>query len=341
MTVAAKMETASSSLRKPKLGFLGTGWIGQLRMEALAQNDQGNISIICDANEQAAKDARDKCAQNAIITSDFQDLLRSDVDGVVIATPSAMHKEQCLAALAAGKAVFCQKPLARTGQDTSEVIEAARKADRLLGIDFSYRYLAGIEKMRELLGSGDLGEIFSAELVFHNAYGPDKPWFYNYEQSGGGCAIDLGIHLIDLALWLLGTSPAEEVTSRLYRNGQRLTAPITEVEDYASIHFQVNNTDVQLGCSWNLHAGQDALIGARFYGTKGSVELSNVGGSFFDFQTFLLQGTQRQQLAGYPEDWGGRALCDWAEQLNKNAGFNPEVEQALTVARVLDKVYQR
>src|SRR5205823_9344721 len=115
------------------------------------------------------------------------------LDGIVIATPSALHASQCLAALERGFAVFCQKPLGRNERETRAVVEAARRADRLLGVDFSYRTLGGAEAIRELIRSGSLGRIYAIDAVFHNAYGPDKAWFRDREQSGGGCVMDLGI----------------------------------------------------------------------------------------------------------------------------------------------------
>src|SRR3954471_7558199 len=79
----------------------------------------------------------------------------------------------------------------------------AGRADLRLGIDFSYRFVEGARRIRELVAAGELGRVYAARLVFHNAYGPDKEWFYDRARSGGGCVIDLGTHLIDLLLWIL------------------------------------------------------------------------------------------------------------------------------------------
>src|SRR5207237_4413923 len=117
----------------------------------------------------------------------FDDLLDGDADAIVIATPSAMHAEQAIAALERGKAVFCQKPLGRNADETRRVVDAARANDRLLGVDLSYRFTDALLKVRDVVQSGELGEIFAADLVFHNAYGPDKRWFYDPKLSGGGC----------------------------------------------------------------------------------------------------------------------------------------------------------
>src|SRR5205085_415527 len=128
-------------------------------------------------------------------------LCELDLDGLVIATPSASHAVQARAALERGIAVFCQKPLARTAAETASVVEAARAANRLLGVDLSYRHTEAMRHIGALARSGELGDIYAIDLVFHNAYGPDKAWFRDVKLSGGGCVIDLGTHLVDLALW--------------------------------------------------------------------------------------------------------------------------------------------
>lgn len=325
---------------KPRLGFIGTGWIGRLRMEALCAADNATFCAVYDPSPEAAQAAAALQADTHIAQS-YSDLLDMDIDGVVIATPSALHAEQCQQALRKGKAVFCQKPLARTRKETEELISAARAADRLLGVDFSYRHLAGMQALREMITAGELGDVFAADLVFHNAYGPDKAWFYDLESAGGGCVMDLGIHLVDTLLWLLDKRDVEQVSSQLFRHGHKLAPPFAEVEDYAAASLTTGNTQVRLCCSWNLHAGQDAIIEAKFYGTRGGAALRNVAGSFFDFEIHHFSGTDSQQLGGYPDDWGCRALRCWADKLADDSRFDSEVEQALHVADVIDRIYCR
>src|SRR5207248_7565181 len=132
-------------------------------------------------------------------------------------------------------AVFCQKPLGRTALEAGAVVAAARRADRLLGVDLSYRFTHAVGRVRELVAGGELGQVFAADLVFHNAYGPDKPWFYDPALSGGGCVMDLGVHLVDLALWTLDASGVNAVQANLYVGGKRLGDPAQEVEDYAAV----------------------------------------------------------------------------------------------------------
>jgi predicted dehydrogenase len=189
-------------MASPRIGFLGTGWIGRHRLKAIAETGAVHVAAICDPSPEMAAQAQ-KLAPDAQILSTFEDLLDSGVDGVVIATPSALHAEQSIQALERGAAVFCQKPLGRTAAEVRAVVHAARAADRLLAVDLSYRFTQGMERIRQLLASGELGRIYAVDLVFHNAYGPDKAWFYDPALSGGGCVMDLGVHLVDLALWSL------------------------------------------------------------------------------------------------------------------------------------------
>src|SRR4051812_5820679 len=195
---------------RPRLGFLGVGWIGRQRMEAIAKSGLVEIAAIADAARDLAAQAA-QFAPGATCVESLAELLEVGVDGVVIATPSALHAEQAITALDHGAAVFCQKPLGRNAVETRRVIEAARAGNLLLAVDLSYRYLNQITKMYDLIRQGGLGDVYAADLMFHNAYGPDKPWFYDRQLSGGGCVIDLGIHLVDLALWMLGFPEVTQV----------------------------------------------------------------------------------------------------------------------------------
>jgi len=323
---------------KPRIGFLGTGWIGRNRMEALLGTGLVEPVAICDPSPECLEQAGELAVKAQRVAS-LDEMLEGNIDGVVIATPSALHAAQSIQALAAGKAVFCQKPLGRTAQETLAVVNAARNADRLLGVDLSYRHTEAMKAIGDLVRSKELGDIFAIDLTFHNAYGPDKPWFYDPEQSGGGCVVDLGVHLVDLALWTLGFPEVENVDAQLLSAGHRLEPG--QVEDYAVATFRAGPAQVRLACSWRLNAGRDAVIKAAFYGTRGGAALRNVNGSFYDFTAHRFIGTDAQQLTGPPDAWGARAAADWAERLARSARFDPLAEEFVRAAEVLDRIYGR
>ncbi|MGK6354997.1 Gfo/Idh/MocA family protein [Sphingomonas sp. DT-207] len=323
---------------KPRIGFLGTGWIGRHRMEAMLATGVVEAVAVCDPTPECAAEAA-RLAPDAHKVASLEEMLTLDIDGVVIATPSALHAAQSIQALDAGKAVFCQKPLGRTATEARAVVDAARAADRLLGVDLSYRHTTAMRQIAELVHGGALGQVFAIDLTFHNAYGPDKPWFYDPIQSGGGCVIDLGVHLVDLALWILGFPAVEQVDARLLKAGEPL--PPGEVEDYAVAQFTAGDAAVRLACSWRLNAGRDAVIEAAFYGTEGGAALRNVAGSFYDFTAERFRGTATERLADPPDAWGGRAAAAWAEQLARSPAFDPQAGQFIRSAEVLDRIYGR
>lgn len=329
----------------PRLGFLGVGWIGRNRMLALSRSGVGEIAAIADPVLNSPRDLTE-IAPRAEVMRDLDALLELHLDGIVIATPSALHAEQAIAAFESGCAVFCQKPLARTAAETQQVIDAARSANRLLGVDFSYRHTAGMQAIRRLIQKGELGQIYALEMEFHNAYGPDKPWFYDAKLSGGGCLIDLGIHLVDLALWCLDFPPVEKISGHLLAGGAPVNSRgqqvVSQTEDYAAAQIVLaTGAVVQLACSWKAPAGCEAQISATFYGTRGGASFHNVNGSFYDFGAeHFLPDRSRRTLALPPDDWSGRAIVSWARQLARSKTFHPEIESAHRVAAVLDAIYQ-
>ncbi|MFL6796372.1 MAG: Gfo/Idh/MocA family protein [Xanthobacteraceae bacterium] len=326
---------------RPRVGFAGVGWIGHHRMKAMLEAGAVEAAAIADASAEMRARALE-IAPGAKCLASFDELIEEPLDAIVIATPTALHADQAIRALKCGAAVFCQKPLGRTADEVSAVVAAARSADRLLAVDLSYRFTAGMCRVRDLARSGALGRIFAVDLTFHNAYGPDKPWFYDWKLSGGGCVMDLGVHLVDLALWTLDFPPVEEVSSTLFAAGERLVADVDRVEDCAFATLTLaGGTTVRLACSWRLHAGRDAVIAAAFHGTKGGAELSNVDGSFFDFVAVHSRGTSREVIATPPDAWFGRAAVDWTARLAQGQRFDASAAQLVEVAAALDRIYGR
>jgi predicted dehydrogenase len=325
---------------RPRLGFLGVGWIGRHRLESIVRDGAAEIVAIADPSRER-REAALAIAPAAAGCEHLGHLLEHPIDGLVIATPSALHAAQALAGLTRGCAVFCQKPLGRDAAETARVVAAARRANCLLGIDLSYRHTAAIQRIREVLRAGGIGRVFAVDLVFHNAYGPEAAWFYDKAASGGGCVMDLGIHLVDLALWLLDFPEVEAVDSRLYGRGAPLATGDPRIEDYAAVQLRLaGGVVVRLACSWRISAGRAAVIEATCYGSDGGLAMKNVDGSFHDFLAERYRGTAGERLASPPDDWGGRAAIDWTERLARGAGFDPEAQRFVDVATVLDAIYQ-
>ncbi len=336
------MEVNSNS-KALSLGFLGVGWIGKNRMEVLLENSDAIALAIAEPFEQNATEALE-VAKGAIWVQSAEEIFtNNNIDGVVIATPSALHASQSLSALQSGKAVFCQKPLARTAAEVLEVVEASRQADRFILVDFSYRYTKAFQAVLQIINRGVIGKIFSVDLTFHNAYGPDKEWFYDITQSGGGCVMDLGIHMLDMAMCCLDFPEVVEINSYLYSDGKRLKPEENKVEDFAKVSMITEKeTAISMECSWNVSAGKDAVIRAVFYGTNGAVAFENIDGSFYDFKAEKYNGTSTETLVSEPDDWSGKAGVDWVKKIISGIGYDEKsANEYLAVAKLLDRIYGR
>ncbi|HVF24231.1 MAG TPA: Gfo/Idh/MocA family oxidoreductase [Pyrinomonadaceae bacterium] len=342
MSSAVKQVSSEIAPRRPRLGFVGLGWIGRSRMESVMQADVAEICALHDVTAAMANEGQ-KLAPDAPVFSSFDELLDQDLDGIVIATPNCFHAEQAIAALERGMAVFCQKPLGRNAAETRSIVAAARESDSLLGVDLTYRHIPAMQRVRSLVEIGALGKVFAVDAKFHNAYGPDKPWFYDLALSGGGCVLDLGVHLIDLALEPLRFPALTRVEAALFSAGRLLPKGSREVEDYGVATIETaDNTVINLGCSWNLHAGRPANIEISFYGTEGGASLHNVDGSFYDFAGERFNSTEKESLTSAEDlqwKWAGLATLEWVEKLAANERFDPAVERLITVAEIMDTIY--
>jgi predicted dehydrogenase len=333
--------TQLAASRPLRLAFVGLGWIGRKRLDAIAQHGGVEVAALFDSDAERLSSAAQEYPAAAACER-LDTLLDASVDGVVIATPNAHHAEQAIASLERGIAVFCQKPLATTARDTERVVEAARVADRLLAVDYSYRYVQGMALLRERMLAGELGTITAIDLIFHNAYGPSKQWCFDRSHSGGGCLLDLGVHLVDLALWLQDSPALRVGSSRLYARGRRLAADEVpnEVEDLAFVELgRQDGALVRIACSWDAQIGCGAQISADIHGTRGGAAWRNESGSFVDFELDLLRGDRREHLGSSRDDWGPGALQAWIARLRQDPAFDPSALQVLAGARLIDEAY--
>jgi predicted dehydrogenase len=323
-----------------RLGFLGVGWMGQKRLDALAKSRAIDIAAVCDPARDRVARAR-ALATGAAACGSIEEMLDWNLDGVVICSPGTLQVRQALDCLEWGLPVFCQKPFAATAREATAVVLEAQTQDCLIDVDLCYRRLAAVEAIMDLAGSGELGEIHAARLVFHNAHGPDQAWFHDPKLTGGGCVVDLATHLIDLAVRVLG-SPVVDVESACFKDGQPLARPIRQIEDYATARLRLSSGAlVDLACSWRIALGRDAVIDAEFFGTRGEARLRNVDGSFYDFTAVHTQGSRSRMLVEPPDEWRARSLESWAKRLAEGDGFDCSAWELVHLSRVVDQIYGR
>ncbi len=327
-------------LTRPRVGFVGVGWIGRRCMKAITSLDRVDVVAIADPDE-SERSAAACIAPEAERLASFDELLARELDAVVIATPNAHHATQAVAALERGLHVFCQKPLGRGRAEVERVVSAARRHDLLVHVDLPHRHNAAFVAVHRLVTSGALGKVFAGRFVFHVAHGPDKPWFYDVKQAGGGCLLDLGTHLVDAALWMFPGDPVVSVDGQAFSRGLALDASSAPcAEDYVGARLGLRSgARIEIECSWRLPAGKEAIIGAELYGPSGGASVRNVEGSTDDFVAYRHVGDSSELLCGPPDAWSGRAITHFAEQLVAKPRFDPRSEQLIELAALTDSLY--
>jgi len=182
---------------------VGCGIIGRKRSRALGS---ARLVVCADIAVERAKSLAAEFP-GAAATADWRDAIRHpDADIVIVATTNDSLADITLSAVQAGKQVLVEKPAARFSGELKPVIDAARRAKRLVRVGFNHRYHPALRKARELFEAGALGEMMFVRGRYGHGgrIGYEKEWRAHPERSGGGETIDQGVHLIDLARWFLG-----------------------------------------------------------------------------------------------------------------------------------------
>ncbi|MEK5465728.1 Gfo/Idh/MocA family oxidoreductase [Paenibacillus sp. FSL R7-0210] len=202
-------------MKQLRIGMIGYKFMGKAHSNAyrslpmfFPKAVKPHMSVICGRNEEAVTEAAAQLGWSESVT-DWKELIaRSDIDLVDINAPSNAHKEIALAAAAAGKHIFCEKPLALNLEDSREMLEAAEKAGIAHMIGFNYRFSPAVRLAKRLIESGRLGKIYHFRAWFLQDWilDPEFPlvWRLQKEVAGSGSHGDLGAHLIDLAHFLVG-----------------------------------------------------------------------------------------------------------------------------------------
>ena len=255
-----------------RIVVVGCGLIGNRRARVAAESGDTVVGV-CDLDERAARATGD--AVGASWTTNFPELVaRSDVDAVVVSTVNAALLPVATAALDAGKHVLCEKPLGRNAGEAAAILGAARRADRVLKTGFNHRHHPAIARAHELVGSGAVGELFSARIAYGHGGRPgyEREWRGDPELAGGGELLDQGVHAIDLCRWFLGA--VVEVSGMVGTWGWG----VTPLEDNAFALLRMRDGGVaSVHTSWTQWRN---LFRFELFGRDGFITVEGLGGSY-------------------------------------------------------------
>jgi predicted dehydrogenase len=268
--------------KKWRFGIVGAGGISEIHIKTLAKEPRAEVVAISDL---AIDRARERAQSHGIphIYEDFRDLIRrGDVDAVIVCVPNDLHAPVAIEALRAGKHVLCEKPMALNADLARKMAEVAEETDRLLMIGQNNRFHSEISLLKELIEKGKLGQIYHAKTgwIRRNGIPGWGSWFTSMERAGGGPLIDIGVHMLDLTLWLMGFPKPRAVFGRTYgvfgprKKGLSSYGSINErgvfdVEDLAvaMIRFE-GGTTLTLDVSWAAYVERDRVF-VNLFGSEG------------------------------------------------------------------------
>ncbi|MDX1622447.1 MAG: Gfo/Idh/MocA family oxidoreductase [Gemmatimonadota bacterium] len=251
-----------------RVGLLGAGSVAQVaHLQAYRRLRSVELVALCDEDPTKRRALRERGDAERVVET-IDDLLEIEsIDAVDVCLPSHLHHRSVLQCLEAGRHVLCEKPLALDPAGVEEIVRAAREADRAVLVGMNNRYRDDSIQLKELLEDEALGELYHVRagwLQRRERIRPDH-WQYQKEKSGGGVTMDLGIHLLDLALWLTDYPGVERVSACFHRH-----MPEIEVEDTAIAQIRCRGgLSIALEASWHYLLQSDRHY-FEVHGTEGS-----------------------------------------------------------------------
>jgi predicted dehydrogenase len=305
------------------------------------------IFAVCDIIPEVAREVAKKLNVRHVFT-DYNEMLKLDeIDVVDICTPNDVHCPAAVASLNAGKHVFVEKPIARTAVEAQAIVDAAKKNGKKLQVGQCIRFDSASQTLKGFVDAGEMGEVYYARAQALRRRGvPAWGSFIDKEKQGGGPLIDLGVHIIDLTLWLMGHPKPVSASGVSYRKfgdregianawGPWKPEDFT-VEDFAAgmVKF-ANGASLVVECSFVTNLEKD-IFNTALMGTEGGCEYYPLRVFKEERQTLLdITPVELPQL-----DRFGLELQAFADAITNDTEPVVTGEQTLMVAKIMDAIYE-
>lgn len=331
-----------------RVGIVGAGNIARTVHLPSYRKAGAQVVAICDVQEQGARSFADDFGLTQVYT-DYREMLEKEqLDVVSICVPNCFHHEIGVEALRAGCHVFCEKPPALTFEQAKEMQQTAEENHRVLGYNFGHRHRGEAKAIQDLLQKGELGNVYhcKVEAVRRRAI-PGWGVFTNKEMQGGGALIDLGIHMLDLALWLMDFPEPVYVAAAGYDqigkqggagqfgkwNGKDFT-----VEDgmFGFIQF-ANGMSLSLTATFALHLPQNETtrMNLEVYGDKAGVGLNP-----FQLHTNEQEVLVDKSIPFQNVEFQQAAIPDFIQAIEQGGQPKASGENVLLTQKIIEGLYE-
>ena len=333
-----------------RLGIIGVGWPGQQHAIALGAIPHLQLRSCADTNPERLR-AFVETYKPETSFEDYQTLLADrDLDAAMICLPNFLHFPASLAALKAGKHVFCEKPPTMNTAEMQVLRDEAAQRRLVYFFGRQFRFTPAVRTARDIIAEGRLGTIYRARATWIRSRGIPAGiglWFTDKKRSGGGALIDIGVHALDTAWYLMGTPRPTSISAKVFRNFARFVhVPVFDVEDeaHAFIRF-ANDAIVELETSWAANLTDDTPIGPEWvgresnncvlFGTRGTLRLKPL--TLFEDENGKLTTVPLEP--GYTESSFEMQLRNFADAIRGEAPAINDAEQAFELMEMIDGIY--
>jgi len=338
--------------KKLKVGLIGLGGIANLHAGGWKISEDAELTAGCDVNPDVFERWENEHGLKDL-TTDYEELINNpELDIIDVCSPNNYHATQTIAALKAGKHVLCEKPLAPTAREIRDMIAARDQAGKLLMTGHHFRFTGTSRALKSEIDAGALGDIYHARAWWLRRSGaPIRPTFIYKEQAFAGVGIDLGVHVIDLVLWMMG-NPNPVSVSGVARTEIALQEGAFsqwggdipkgfDVDEFSTafIRFE-NGASLIVEVSWLLHHGtDDDDVQTWLYGTKAGADWPKC--EIYETNNILKQHYNRSiRLTEEKIRPHHQEIVDFAKAIVNNGPSPVPSEQSLQVQQILEALYK-
>lgn len=339
-------------MEKIKVGIIGTGGISAVHAAGYSALDNTVIHSVCDINEQRVNDFAKKHGVQNIYTDYMKMLKKHDLDAVSICTPNHLHAQMSIDALKAGCHVLCEKPMAINATQAVMMQKAADESKKLLMIGFVRRFGNDAGIVKDYIDNGFFGDIYYTKVSYLRRNGCPGGWFSSKAESGGGPLIDLGVHVIDLACYLMGNYEVHSVFGSTFSHLGRMdhikqskayssadSGVIFDVEDLtcAMIRFK-NGAVLFVDTSFSLNIKKDSGV-IELFGTKAGARIDPGLEIFSAINDYMVDikpaGDNSLSFSGLFEN----EIAHFIECVEKGTECKSPASDGVKLMKIIDAIY--
>ncbi|MFA6507095.1 MAG: Gfo/Idh/MocA family oxidoreductase [Treponemataceae bacterium] len=270
-----------------RVGVIGAGFIGRVHLDQFRKQPDVRLVGVTDLDRSLADKAAASYGVERVFANGNELIDSSDVDVVVVGVPNQHHKDFAVRTLKKGKDLLLEKPMALNVKEAVEIAKVRKETGSLLMIDHQMRYTWPFRQAIEQVKAGELGKIYNAKTGWWRLKGIPGwgSWFTRSDESGGGPMIDIGVHMLDIAIWLMGSPKPVEVFGSTYAEfGPKKIGTGTwgtpqwdgkyDVEDLATALIRFDNgATLSLEVSWAVHTDSDNASFVHLMGSEGGASI--------------------------------------------------------------------